>query len=212
MLVWQTVNTLAYAVNMRYVCLTGLLKMKRFLKLALGLHVAAAAFCLPPAVMSQTGMFEFRWNQDPNYVKLDYKIDNEKANRRTDVILILSKKLRKTAILEMKIVAPEIFTEWNGSIDEKSVKVGLNCRQTSFLGTRTRCTDTDYVPLTQVTKDVPGVLRIIPEDPIPAAESVFVELRMKNPESGMYQFNAFASAPGDVPLMAYQGSWIIEID
>lgn len=185
--------------------------MAGFFKRVLAPTAAAAALCLLPAAMkAQTGLFEFRWKQDPDYVQLDYKIDNEKANRRSDVKLILSKKARKTAILEMKIVAPEIFTEWNGSIDEDSVKVGLNCRQTTFLGTRTRCTD--YVPLAQVAKDTPGVVKITPENPIPASDTVVVEWKMRNPDSGMYQFNAFASSPGDVPMMGYQGSWLIEID
>ena len=32
-----------------------------------------------------------------------------------------------------------------------------------------------------------------------------------NPGSGMYQFNALAQAPGDVPMAGYLGSWVIEI-
>ena len=29
---------------------------------------------------------------------------------------------------------------------------------------------------------------------------------------GMYQFNALAQAPGDVPMAGYLGSWLIQID
>jgi hypothetical protein len=28
----------------------------------------------------------------------------------------------------------------------------------------------------------------------------------------MYQFNALAQAPGDVPVSGYLGSWVIQID
>jgi hypothetical protein len=28
----------------------------------------------------------------------------------------------------------------------------------------------------------------------------------------MYQFNALAQAPGDVPISGYLGSWLIQID
>jgi hypothetical protein len=30
--------------------------------------------------------------------------------------------------------------------------------------------------------------------------------------AGMYQFNAMAQAPGDVPVSGYLGSWVIQID
>ncbi|NDD44664.1 MAG: DUF2808 domain-containing protein, partial [Synechococcaceae bacterium WB9_4xB_025] len=29
---------------------------------------------------------------------------------------------------------------------------------------------------------------------------------------GMFQFNALAQAPGDVPVAGYLGSWVIDID
>jgi hypothetical protein len=30
--------------------------------------------------------------------------------------------------------------------------------------------------------------------------------------AGMFQFNALAQAPGEVPISGYLGSWLIEID
>jgi hypothetical protein len=30
--------------------------------------------------------------------------------------------------------------------------------------------------------------------------------------AGMYQFNALAQAPGDIPVSGYLGSWLIQID
>ncbi|MFM8543741.1 MAG: DUF2808 domain-containing protein, partial [Vulcanococcus sp.] len=39
-----------------------------------------------------------------------------------------------------------------------------------------------------------------------------VRIQLTNPYNpGMYQFNALAQAPGDVPISGYLGSWVIEI-
>ena len=37
-------------------------------------------------------------------------------------------------------------------------------------------------------------------------------MKIFNPSQGMYQFNALAQAPGDVPVSGYLGSWVIDID
>jgi hypothetical protein len=31
-------------------------------------------------------------------------------------------------------------------------------------------------------------------------------------QAGMFQFNALAQAPGDVPVSGYLGSWLVDID
>ena len=37
-------------------------------------------------------------------------------------------------------------------------------------------------------------------------------MKIFNPSnSGMFQFNALAQAPGDVPVAGYLGSWLIDI-
>jgi hypothetical protein len=38
-------------------------------------------------------------------------------------------------------------------------------------------------------------------------------MNLMNPfDAGMYQFNALAQAPGEVPISGYLGSWLIQID
>ncbi|KKZ13275.1 MAG: hypothetical protein TE42_00980 [Candidatus Synechococcus spongiarum SP3] len=161
--------------------------------------------------LAQTSLLEFRWRQDPDYVRLDYRISNNKARRRSNVKLILPKKVRKHAILELTVVAPEIFEKWRGKIDVDSVKIGYDCIQKSvFAGTRTRCED--YFTLSEVTELEPGVIRMTPDAPIPQSETIVVELKMRNPTIGFYQFNGYATAPGQVQIPVYQGSWLVEID
>ena len=181
--------------------------MNRFLALATGL--ALVPFSVPS--LAQTSLLEFRWKQDPGYVGLDYRISNNQARRRSNVKLILPTKARKHAILELTVVAPEIFEKWRGEIDIDSVKLGYNCIQKSvFAGTRTRCED--YFTLSEVTESGPGVIRMTPDAPIPQAETIVVELKMRNPATGFYQFNGYATAPGQIQIPAYQGSWLVEID
>lgn len=183
------------------------LSMNRFLALATGLFLVS--FSVPS--LAQTSLLEFRWRQDPDYVRLDYRISNNKARRRSNVKLILPKKVRKHAILELTVVAPEIFEKWRGKIDVDSVKIGYDCIQKSvFAGTRTRCED--YFTLSEVTELEPGVIRMTPDAPIPQSETIVVELKMRNPTIGFYQFNGYATAPGQVQIPVYQGSWLVEID
>ena len=91
------------------------------------------------------------------------------------------------------------------------MRIGRDCIQKSiFAGTRTRCEN--YFTLSEVTQLAPGVIRMTPAAPIPQAETIVVELKMRNPASGFYQFNGYATAPGQVQIPAYQGSWLVEIE
>ncbi|MCY3536260.1 MAG: DUF2808 domain-containing protein [Synechococcus sp. SB0668_bin_13] len=181
--------------------------MNRFLALATGLVLLP--FSAPS--LAQTSLLEFRWSRDPGYVSLDYRISNDQPRRRSNLKLILPGKLRKHTILEMIVEAPEIFEKWRGKIDVDSVKIGRDCIQKSiFMGTRTRCQD--YFTLSEVTQLGPGVIRMTPDGPIPQSETIVVELKMRNPATGFYQFNGYATAPGQVQIPAYQGSWLVEIE
>ena len=76
---------------------------------------------------------------------------------------------------------------------------------------------------TKCIEDIPAVFEVdskqtsidvFPDRPIPADNTSFaVVMKIFNPDkSGMYQFNALAQAPGDVPMAGYMGSWNIDID
>ena len=48
---------------------------------------------------------------------------------------------------------------------------------------------------------------------MPDTGTIGVYMRLFNPfNTGMYQFNALAQAPGDVPISGYLGSWLIQIE
>lgn len=186
------------------------MNMNRFLALAAGL--ALVPFSVPSLPsLAQDSVLEFRWKRDTDYISLDYRISNDEARRRSNLKLILPGKVRKHTILEMTVVAPEIFEKWRGEIDVDSVKLGHNCIQKSiFAGTKTRCED--YFTLSEVVELAPGVIRMTPDAPIPQSETIVVELAMHNPATGFYQFNGYATAPAQMQIPAYQGSWLVKID
>ena len=74
---------------------------------------------------------------------------------------------------------------------------------------RTRCNKT--IPATVELASDGKTLEIFPESPVPPDQAIGVVFPVYNPGSGMYQFNALAQAPGDVPMAGYLGSWVIEI-
>ena len=58
-----------------------------------------------------------------------------------------------------------------------------------------------------------SVITIIPKEPVPAGSSVEIWLEdVKNPDTGgMFYFNCQILSPGDVPLLRYLGTWVIQI-
>jgi hypothetical protein len=76
---------------------------------------------------------------------------------------------------------------------------------------RTRCVE--EIPATIELAENGSALEIFPETPVPDTGTIGVYLRLFNPfNTGMYQFNALAQAPGDVPISGYLGSWLIQIE
>jgi hypothetical protein len=76
---------------------------------------------------------------------------------------------------------------------------------------RTRCLE--QIPATIELAENGSALEIFPDTPIPDTGTIGVYMLLFNPFNvGMYQFNALAQAPGDVPISGYLGSWLIQID
>jgi hypothetical protein len=76
---------------------------------------------------------------------------------------------------------------------------------------RTRCKQ-DIPAVVEVTGDGTAI-EIFPNTPVPVGGTIGVYMQIFNPfNAGMYQFNALAQAPGDVPISGYLGSWLIQID
>ena len=176
---------------------------------AAGVGLLGLCGCLRPApAQADTGStsgFEFRWDTDKDYRKLYYYISSARATNRSEYFLILSPKDRKTAILKLAISVPKDF---DTSFDAKQIEL---CYMTR--GSITRKTQCDQVipAAVEVSADNTAI-EVFPSQPVPVGKTIGVHLQLTNPfNPGMYQFNAMAQAPGDVPISGYLGSWVIEI-
>jgi hypothetical protein len=175
---------------------------------ALGLAGVAAALApmLPVKGQGTPGLVEFRWDSSKDYRKLYYFMTDTKRLKRSEYYLILKPKDRKTAILKLVVGIPKSF---DTTIDPKRVK--LCYMKEGGMLSRTRC-ETDIPATVEVAADGTAI-EIFPDTPVPVGKTIGVYINLFNPFNiGMYQFNALAQAPGDVPVSGYLGSWLIQID
>jgi hypothetical protein len=176
--------------------------------LAAGLGLAGlSAPVQPPALAQGTpGLMEFRWDNTKDYRKLYYFMTDTQRLKRSEYYLILRPKDRKTAILKLSITIPKHF---DAKIDPKRVKL---CKMSEGgMLSRTRCEET--IPATIEVTENGSAIEIFPDTPVPDTGTIGVYMNIFNPFSiGMYQFNALAQAPGDVPISGYLGSWLLQID
>ncbi len=152
------------------------------------------------------GLMEFRWDNTRDYRKLYYYITDTARLRRSEYYLILRPKDRKTAILKLSVTVPKHF---DVKIDPRQVKL---CKMSEGgMLKRTRCNET--IPATIEIAANGSAIEIFPDTPVPDQGTIGVYINLFNPfDIGMYQFNALAQAPGDVPVAGYLGSWLIQID
>ena len=126
--------------------------------------------------------------------------------KRSEYYLILKPKDRKTAIMKLVVGIPKSF---DSKIDPKRVKL-CYMKEGGMMG-RTSC-ESDIPATVEVTADSTAI-EIFPDTPVPVGKTIGVYINLFNPfNAGMYQFNALAQAPGDVPVSGYLGSWLIQID
>ena len=177
---------------------------------ALGLAGVAAGITplgFPHAARAQgtSGMVEFRWDNTKDYRKLYFFMTDTHRLKRSEYYLLLKPKDRKTAILKLAVSIPQSF-----DVDIKPKNVELCYMKEGGMLSRTRC-EKKIPAVVEVSKDSTAV-EIFPETPVPVGKTIGVYLNIFNPfNAGMYQFNALAQAPGDVPISGYLGSWLIEI-
>ena len=175
---------------------------------ALGLASAAAALApmLPVKGQGTPGLVEFRWDASKDYRKLYFFMTNTQRLKRSEYYLILKPKDRKTAILKLVVGMPKSF---DSTINPKFVKL-CYMKEGGMLA-RTRC-EADIPATVEVAADGTAI-EIFPDTPVPVGKTIGVYINLFNPfNAGMYQFNALAQAPGDVPVSGYLGSWLIQID
>jgi hypothetical protein len=175
---------------------------------AVGATVVGVSLVQAPAARAQgiPGLFEFRWDNNRDYRRLYYFITNTGKMQRSEYYLILKPKDRKTAILKLSIELPSYF---DSEVKPQDVKL---CRMSEGgMLKRTRCLET--IPATVEVSKNGKVIDIFPATPVSDKNTIGVYLNVFNPSSiGMFQLNATAQAPGDIPVSSYLGSWIISID
>ena len=170
-----------------------------------------AATTMAPALLEgaraqgTSGLMEFRWENNRDYRKLYFFTTDTTRMQRAEYYLMLRPKDRKTAILKLSISVPSHF---DSTIDPKQVKL---CRMSEGgMLKRTRCLET--IPATIEVSENGRSIEIFPETPVSDKDTIGVYMNVFNPfNAGMYQFNALAQAPGDIPVSGYLGSWLIQI-
>ena len=169
---------------------------------------AVALNAQPGAVLAQgtPSLMEFRWDNTKDYRKLYFFMTDTQRLKRSEYYLILKPKDRKTAILKLSVTIPSYF---DAKIDPKRVKL---CKMSEGgMMSRTKCQET--IPATIEIAENGSAIEIFPDTPVPDTGTIGVYMNIFNPFNiGMYQFNALAQAPGDVPMAGYLGSWLIQID
>jgi len=174
---------------------------------ALAVATATTLAPLQPSLAQGTpGLMEFRWENNKDYRKLYFFITDATRMQRSEYYLMLRPKDRKTAILKLSISIPPSF---DAKIDPKQVKL---CKMSEGgMLKRTRCEKT--IPATIEVSSNGRAIEIFPDTPVSDKDTIGVYMQLFNPfNAGMYQFNALAQAPGDIPVSGYLGSWLIQID
>ncbi len=147
---------------------------------------------------------EFRWETSRDFRKLTYFITSTQRMRRSEYYLVLRPKDRRTAILKLAVTIPPDF-----DVEIKPSDVKLCYMTVGGMMTRTTCQE--IIPAVVEVTD--KAVEIFPERPVSDKRPIGVYMNLFNPSSiGMFQFNALAQAPGDVPISGYLGSWVIQID
>ena len=161
----------------------------------------------PPAAQANTpSLLEFRWDGSKDYKKLYYVQSSTQQLERAEYFFMLRPKDRKTAILKLSISVPSYF---NARIQPKNLTL---CKmKLGGVLSRSRCKE--VLPAVFEVNEKQTAIEVFPDSPIPTGGTYAVVMNIFNPSTGgMYQFNALAQAPGDVPVAGYLGSWLFDID
>ena len=160
----------------------------------------------PARAQATPSLMEFRWDNTKDYRKLYYFMTSTRPLARSEYYFILKPKDRKTAILKLSITIPKYF---DAKIDPKQIKL---CKMSEGgMLARTRCVKD--IPATIELADKGNAIEIFPDVPVSDEGTIGVYMMIFNPfNNGMYQFNALAQAPGDIPIAGYLGSWLIQIE
>ena len=149
---------------------------------------------------------EFRWDTDRDYRKLYYYQTSATENDRSEWFLLLRAKDRKTAFIKLTVTVPDYF-----DTKLRPERITLCRTKTGGMTSRTRCLE--EIPATVEINDDQTAIEVFPDSPVSVEGDYGLRVKLFNPQGQrMYQLNALMQAPGDVPLSAYVGSWLIDVD
>lgn len=157
---------------------------------------------LPTINLAQTGLPGFTiFSGVKRENELGYRLDFGGRRRGWDRyhLRIPAKKL-DLAVAQFTITYPNHY-EGKFDMDEVEIRVKSGKKYESW-------------PVDEVEWDPENqVITIYPLEPVPAGNKVdLVFSNVKNPSSGgTFYFNCQVLSPGDVPLLRYIGTWIINI-
>ncbi len=156
--------------------------------------------------LASPALLEYRWNNSGNYKKLYYWQSSKERRDRSTYYLVLRPNDRKTAILKLKITLPKYF-------DAKITPKKLSLCRASLGGMLSRTKCEERIPANfEISKDNKAI-EVFPEQPIPVGSTYAVVMKIFNPnQTGMFQLNAMAQSPGEIPISGYLGSWSIDIN
>ncbi|UIE39956.1 DUF2808 domain-containing protein [Leptodesmis sichuanensis] len=128
---------------------------------------------------------------------LNYRLDfGGKANGWDRYRLRIPASKMKLAVAQFTISYPDYF---RGSFDPKEIELIVQGKSVK-------------IEEAKWNKDN-NLIEIFPAEPVPANSRVEIQLsNVRNPSTGgMFYFNCQIISPGDVPLLRYLGTWVIQI-
>ena len=164
------------------------------------------AFNLAPKSSASPGFFEYQWNPEPGYKKLQYYQSSSNRNERATYYFFLRGKQRKEDIIKLSLRVPDYF-----EAKIKAEKLTLCKVKVGGYTSRTRCLE--KVPSLIEVNDKQTLIKITPEKPIPLNKDNYaVVMKIFNPRKrGMFQFQALSEQAGDIPISTYLGTWNIDV-
>lgn len=164
------------------------------------------ASILTTKTSASPGFFEYQWDPEPGYKRLKYYQSSSERLDRATYYLFLRGKDRKDTITKLKLTVPDYF---EAKIKTKNLSL---CKvKVGGYTDKTRCINT--LPAIIKVNNKQTSIEIFPEEPIPSSkENYAVKMKIFNPRKrGMFQFQALAVSPGDIPISTYLGTWNIDI-
>ncbi len=180
---------------------------------AVGLAAGIFGTCLfleestsPKKALASPALMEFRWDNTDNYKKLYYWQSSSEKRDRATYYLVMRPKDRRTAILKLKITLPNYF-------DAKIKPEKLSLCRVSLGGMLTRTKCLEKIPAVFEVAKKQEYIEVFPDEPIPEDQAYAIKMKIFNPaKTGMFQLNALAQSPGDLPITRYIGSWNIDVE